>query len=102
MTAATKRTITTSLGEDELAEFDRARQRRNLTRSQAMREAIRQYISAGSRRIRVADPEPGEIEAILRGEAAIARSEYVTLEELLDDLDADRRERGGKKSEEIS
>jgi metal-responsive CopG/Arc/MetJ family transcriptional regulator len=102
MAIRTKRTITTSLTQDELAEFDRACERYNLTRSQALREAIRQYLAAGTRRISIVDPEPGELDAISRGEAAIARGEYVTVKQLLRDLDADHRERSGKKSKAIS
>ena len=99
MSDGVKRAITVLLPADELAEFDRLRAQHNLTRAQAMREAIRQYIAAGTRRIAVVDPEPGELEAIARGEAAIGRGEYVTLEELLDDLDTDRRAGGRKKSQ---
>jgi metal-responsive CopG/Arc/MetJ family transcriptional regulator len=98
MTSRANKTVTTSLPQDELAEFDRVREAHHLTRSQALREAIRQYIAAGTRRIPVVDPEPGEIEAIARGEEAIARGEYVTLGELLHELDADRREGGATKS----
>ena len=83
MTSRANKTVTTSLPQHELAEFDRVREAHHLTRSQAMREAIRQYVAAGTRRIPVVDPEPGELEAIARGEAAIARGEYVTLAEPL-------------------
>jgi metal-responsive CopG/Arc/MetJ family transcriptional regulator len=89
MTTRANKTVTTSLPQDELTEFDRVREAYHLTRAQAMREAIRQYIAAGTRRIPVVDPEPGELEAIARGE-------YVTLAELLHELDADRRELGAK------
>ena len=44
----------------------------------------------------------GELEDIARGEAAIARGEYVTLEELLHDLEIDRRKGGTKKSRTTS
>ena len=99
MTSRATKIVTTSLPQDELAEFDRVCEAYHLTRSQAMREAIRQYIAAGARRsIPVVDPEPGEIEAIARGEEAIARGELVTLAELLHELEADRREGGATKS----
>jgi predicted transcriptional regulator len=67
-----------SLPQNELVEFDRVCEVYQLTRSQAMREAIRQYIAADTRRIPVVDPESGELEAIARGEKGISRGEYVT------------------------
>ena len=99
MSGPAKKTIAAALSDDELAQLDRLRERYKLTRAQAVREAVRHYIAAGTRVIPVVDPEPGELEIINRGEAAIARGEYVTLEDLLDDLGADRRARGGKGSQ---
>jgi predicted transcriptional regulator len=81
-----------SLPQNELVEFDRVCEVYQLTRSQAMREAIRQYIAADTRRTPVVDPESGELEAIARGEKGISRGEYVTLAVLLHELDADRQE----------
>jgi predicted transcriptional regulator len=58
-----------------------------------MREATRHFIAAAdTRRTPVVDPESGELEAIARGEKEISPGEYVTLAELLQELDADRRE----------
>src|SRR5207245_6027132 len=97
MTAGTKQTIATTLSQEDVVAFDRVRREAKLSRAALAREAIRQYIAGAIRRIPVVDPEPGELEAIVQGEAAIARGEYVTLEELLHDLDIDRREGGAKK-----
>jgi hypothetical protein len=102
VTNPAKRTVTTSLPQDELAEFDRMRATYHLSRAQAVREAIRQFVAGGARRIPVADPEPGELEAIARGEEAISRGEYVALADLLDELDADRRKGGAKKPSAVS
>jgi hypothetical protein len=63
--------------------LDRARKRDNLTRAQALREAIRGYVSqASNRKIPVEDALPDEIEAIEEGQAQIARGEYILLDDL--------------------
>ena len=46
MATRTKKTVTTSLPQEELAALDRVREQQNLTRSQALREAVRWYIGA--------------------------------------------------------
>ena len=89
MSTRTSTILNISLRQDELAALDRVRKRDNLTRAQALREAIRRYVSQGSdRKIPVEDALPDEIEAIEEGQAQIARGEYV----LLDDL---KHEMGG-------
>jgi metal-responsive CopG/Arc/MetJ family transcriptional regulator len=85
MTTSTK-TIATTLPAEELAEFDRVRERRSLSRSQALREAIRWYIGAMRSLPPAEDPLPDEIEAIRRGKEQIARGEYVRLEDLQREL----------------
>ena len=83
MSTRTSTTLNISLPQDELAALDRVRKRDNLTRAQALREAIRRYVSQGSdRKIPVEDALPDEIEAIEEGQAQIARGEYVLLEDL--------------------
>jgi metal-responsive CopG/Arc/MetJ family transcriptional regulator len=86
MTTGTKKTIATTLPAEELAEFDRVRERRSLSRSQALREAIRWYIGAMRSLPPAQDPLPDEIEAIRRGKEQIARGEYVRLEDLQREL----------------
>jgi predicted DNA-binding protein len=79
----TKKTVTTALPPEELRALDRVRKRDNLTRAQALREAIRRYVSQDSdRKIPVEDALPAEIEAIEEGQAQIARGEYVLLDDL--------------------
>src|SRR5215469_10574777 len=102
MATCRKQTIATMLSQEDVAALDRVRREEKLSRAALAREAIRQYIAGAVRRIPVVDPEPSELEDIARGEAAIARGEYVTLEELLLDLDIGRREGGTKKSRTIS
>ena len=83
MSTRTKQTIATSLSPEEVVAFDRARKRDNLTRAQAVREAVRCYVSQDSdRKIPVEDALPDEIEAIEEGQAQIARGEYVLLDDL--------------------
>jgi predicted DNA-binding protein len=86
MSTRTKKTVATSLSPEEVIALDRVRKRDNLTRAQALREAIRRYVSQDSdRQIPVEDALPDEIEAIEEGQAQIARGEYVEYV-LLDDL----------------
>jgi metal-responsive CopG/Arc/MetJ family transcriptional regulator len=83
MSTRTSTTVTVSLPEVELVALDRARKRDNLTRPQALREAIRRYVSQDSdRKIPVEDALPDEIEAIEEGQVQIARGEYVLLDDL--------------------
>jgi metal-responsive CopG/Arc/MetJ family transcriptional regulator len=83
MSTRTKKTVTTSLPPEELVALDRVRKRSNLTRAEALREAIRRYVSQDSdRKIPVEDALPDEIEAIEEGQAQIARGEYVLLDDL--------------------
>jgi len=83
MSTRTKKTVTVALPQEELVALDRARKRDNLTRAQALREAIRRYVWQDSdRTIPVEDALPDEIEAIEEGQAQIARGEYVLLDDL--------------------
>ena len=83
MSTRAKNTVTVSLPQEELVALDRVRKRDNLTRAQALREAIRRYVWRDSdRRIPVEDALPDEREAIEEGQAQIARGEYVLLDDL--------------------
>jgi len=86
MTTSRKKTITTTLPPDDLAEFDRVCERQSLSRSQALREAIRWYIGAMWSLPPAEEPLPDEIEAIRRGKEQIARGEYIRLEDLQREL----------------
>jgi len=86
MTTGTKKTIATTLPAEELAEFDRVREHRSLSRSKALREAVRWYIGAMRSLPPAQDPLPDKIEAIRRGKEQIARGEYVRLEDLQREL----------------
>ena len=73
-------------------DLDRVRQQEHRTRSELMREALRQYVAASDRvrRIPIVDPEPDELEAAQRGREAIAHGEYVTLDDLLHEMGGHR------------
>jgi bifunctional DNA-binding transcriptional regulator/antitoxin component of YhaV-PrlF toxin-antitoxin module len=47
-------------------------------------------------------PNKGELAAIRKGEAAVARGEYVSLSEFLHDLDRSRRKAGAKAMRKVS
>ena len=83
MSTRAKKTVSVALLQEELVALDRLRKRDNLTRAQALREAIRRYVSQDSNReIPIEDALPDEIEAIEKGQAEIARGEYVLLDDL--------------------
>lgn len=92
--ARTTSTLTISLPPAMLEELERVRKEEHRTRSELMREALRGYFS---KRIREARPTPAELRAIRRGRRAIARGDYVTLDEFHDEVGAAPR-RPRKKS----
>jgi len=88
----TTATLTISLPPAMLQELERVRKQEHRTRSELMREALRSYFS---NRIREDAPTTAELRAIRGGRAAIARGNFVTLDELRDDVGtAPRRSRG--------
>jgi predicted transcriptional regulator len=89
--ARTTSTLTISLPPEMLKELERVRKREHRTRSELMREALRTYFS---KRIPEEAPTTAELRAIRRGRAAIARGDFVTLDELRDEVGtAPRRSR---------
>ncbi len=87
MATRTKKTITTSLPQEELAAFDHVREQQNLTRSQALREAVRRYIGAMHRLPPAEEPLPDEIEALREAQKEFARGGGRPLRDVLHDLD---------------
>ena len=93
MATQSKKTITTSLPQDELAEFDRIREEYNLTRSQALREAVRGYLAV----MRLPAPEeplPDEIKALREAREEFARGGGRRLHAVLVDLDRRTKQSG--------
>ncbi len=89
---SSRKTVTISLSEEIIAELDRVRTREDRSRSEIVDEALRWYF----RRIPVETPTPAEVAAIEAGRAAIGRGNSVSFEQLLHDLDPDRRQTGAK------
>jgi uncharacterized protein with HEPN domain/predicted transcriptional regulator len=89
--ARTTSTLTISLPPEMLEELERVRKQEHRTRSELLREALRMYFS---KRILEEAPTTAELRAIRRGRAAIARGDFVTLDELRDEVGtASRRPR---------
>jgi hypothetical protein len=86
MAASRKKTITTSLPENELAELDRIRGEYKLTRSQALREALRRYLAAMRSLPAPEEPSPDELEALREVDAEFARGGGRELRAVLHDL----------------
>ncbi len=100
MPGDTVKSVTISLPGEMLEELDRLRKRLHRSRSELLREAFRQYAAGGSaRKIPIVDPEPGELDALEHGRRQTERGEYVLLNDLLDDLDADDRSHRSEKSQ---
>jgi hypothetical protein len=78
--------VITSLPEEDLAALDEVRERHNLTRSEAVREAIRWYVGVMIRLPPAEDALPDEINAIEQGQQQIARGEYILLKDLKHDM----------------
>ena len=85
MTTRTK--ITTSLQAEELAELDLVRERQNLSRAQALRQAVHWYVGAMRRLPPAEEPLPDELEALREAEAEFARGGGRSLRDVLRDLD---------------
>jgi metal-responsive CopG/Arc/MetJ family transcriptional regulator len=94
MTTPRKKTITTSLPQAELAELDRIREEYNLTRSQALREAVRRYLAAVRRLPAPEEPLPDEVEALREAEEEFARGGGRELRTVLDDLERRTKQSG--------
>ena len=74
-----------------LKELERVRKHEHRTRSELMREALRFYFS---NRISEGVPTTSELRAIRRGRATIVSGDFVTLDELRDEVGtAPRRSR---------
>lgn len=83
----TAKMISVSLPEEMLPEIDGVARKEHRSRSELIREALRQYLAAGSGRvIPLDDVQPDEVEAITRGRGQFKRGEFVRLEDLQNEL----------------
>jgi metal-responsive CopG/Arc/MetJ family transcriptional regulator len=94
MAASRKKTITTSLPEKELAELDRIREEYKMTRSQALREALRRYLAAMRSLPAPEEPSPDELEALREAEEEFARGGGRGLRAVLHDLEHRTKQSG--------
>lgn len=92
----TTQTMTVSLPPEMVKEFERVRKAESRTRSELVREALRYYF-AMVLRFPAVEATKAELRAIRRGREAFARGEYVTLEELKNDLESRRNKTGAKR-----
>jgi|SRR5271155_3249236 len=90
--------VITSLPEEDLAALDELRGRQNLTRSEAVSEAIRWYVRVMTRLPPAEDTLPDEVKAIEQGQQQIARGEYLLLEDLKHDMAGPAKQSGSAAS----
>ena len=74
-------------------QMERVQKEEHRTRSELLREAWRQYFES---RYGIYTPSKAELAAIRKGRAAIKRGEFVTLQQLLNDVDNPHRKAGPK------
>ena len=86
MPGQAKKTVATTLPDDELAALDRVRERKNLSRAEVVREAIRWYVGAMRHLPAAEEPSPDEIEAIREGEEEFVSGKTRRLEDVLHEL----------------
>lgn len=94
----TRKALTISIPPGMLRQMERVRKREHRTRSELVREALRAYLID---RFPVVVPTKSELAAIERGRAEIKAGNYVTLDQLIHDLDStDRkaRRKGARKT----
>lgn len=85
--------MTISLPPQMVKEVEKIRRVESRTSSELVREALRLYFQE---RIPEVIATKSELAAIRRGRAQIKRGEYVTLDQLIHDLERKRRERRPK------
>ena len=91
MTVGTN-TIVASLSPDEIEELDQICERHKLSRSEAVRQAVRWYVGALRRLPEPEEPLPDEVEALREAEEEFARGGGRPLHDVLRELD-DRHKR---------
>jgi metal-responsive CopG/Arc/MetJ family transcriptional regulator len=92
-------TMTISLPAAMAKQMEKVRKEENRTRSELLREAWRQYFESRYTRY---TPTKTETAAIRKGRAAFKRGEYVTLNQLHNDLESTRSQPGKKRARKTS
>ena len=91
----TRQTMTISLPPEMIEKVEKVRRAEHRTRSELVREALRRYFTS---RFPIVDASPAELRALRRGRAEHGRGEYVTLDDILHDMEAARRPIGRKRA----
>jgi predicted transcriptional regulator len=92
-------TLTISLPPAMAKQMEKVQKEEHRTRSELLREAWRQYFES---RYPVYTPTRAELAAIRKGRAAFKRGDYVTLNQLHNELDSARRQTRTKRSRKTS
>lgn len=82
-----------------LRNLDRVGAVESRTRSELVREALHTYFNL---RFPVVEASKAELAAIRRGRAEVRRGQYVTLEQLADELGTPHRKAGSKRPRQVS
>ena len=90
-----RQTMTISLPQEMIDQVEKVRKAEHRTRSELVREALRTYFSA---RFGEAPVTAAELRAIRRGRVQIRRGEYVSLDELFNDLESKNRRASKKRA----
>ena len=91
----TRQTMTVSLPPAMVREFEKVRKAESRTRSELVREALRNYFES---RFPASEPTKAELAAIRLGRAAFRRGDYMSLNQLLHDLEPTNYRTRTKKS----
>lgn len=92
-------TMTISVPTAMAKQMEKVQKEENRTRSELLREAWRRYFES---RYPVYNPTKTEFTAIRKGRAAYGRGEYITLQQLHNELDSVRRQARAKKPRKLS
>ena len=92
-----RQVLTVSLSREMLEQVEATRKAEHRTRSELVRAALRAYFAL-SGRFPEDEATPAEIRALQRAGREFQRGEYVTLEQLVDELEPSRRQVGTKRS----
>ena len=80
-------------------QMEKVQKEENRTRSELLREAWRQYFES---RYPAVEPNKAELTAIRKGRAEIRAGKFVTLQQLLHDLDSPNRKTSRKRVHKVA
>lgn len=97
--ARTRQTMTISLPEAMSAEVQRVSREEHRTHSELVREALRRYFES---RYPLYAPTRAELAAIQKGRAAFRRGDYITLDQLHQEMESRRHQARRKRPRKSS